>query len=139
MRAVALLTHLAQDQAAFGVIAADIDGIDAGFLQLGNERGVVLFTGSVGFVHGLGDARGVERLAGLVRQAFAIGRLVVDDGDLLVLVVLGQEVAGDDALGIVTAADAVDVPAALVGELRVGRGGRDLHDAFFLINLRSRD
>ena len=46
----ALLDHLAHDQAGFGVVAADIDDVDAGLLQLGDERGVVLLAGGVGLV-----------------------------------------------------------------------------------------
>ena len=112
LSAHALFTHLAQDEAAFRVIAADVDDVDAGVLHLGDEGGVVLFTGGVGLVHRFGHAGRVERLAGLVGQAFAVGRLVVDDGDLLAGIVLGNEVAGDDALGVVTAANAVGVPLA---------------------------
>ena len=50
---------------------------------------------------------------------------IADDGDLLAGIVFGEEGASHAALGVVTAADAGDVPATFVGELRVGRGGRD--------------
>ncbi len=76
----------------------------------------------------------------LVGEALTVGRLVVQDGDLLAGEILGEIVARDLALLVVTAANAVDVGAgALVGELRVGRGWRNLDDAFFRIDLRRRD
>ena len=69
-------------------------------------------------------------LARLVGEALAVGALVVDDGDLLVVELLGEEGAGDRALLVVAAADAKRARAGtLVGEFRVGRSRRDLDDA----------
>jgi len=121
------------------VIAANIDGFDAGILHLGDECRVVLFTGGVGLVQGFRLPGSIERLAGFVREAFAIGRLVVNDGDLLACIVFGKEIAGNNALGIVTAADTMGVPQAFFGEYRVGRGAADHHDAFLGIDISRRD
>ena len=93
----------------------------------------------VGLVHLLLDAGLVERLLGLVGEAFAVGGLVVEDGDVLALVVLGDVVAGDQALLVVAAADAGHVPELALGELRIGRGRRDLQHVAVGIGFRGRD
>ena len=46
--------------------------------------------------------------------------------------------AGDRALLVVAAADAEDVPHAALGDLRIGRGRRDLEDAVLLVDLGGR-
>ena len=54
MRGVdALLLGLARDQARLGVIAAEVDQIDAGVLHLGDQRGEVLVARGDRLVHGL--------------------------------------------------------------------------------------
>ena len=63
----------------------------------------------------------------------------MDDGDLGVLEVVGDVLAGNRALLVVTTAGAEGVPQAALGELRVGRGRRDLEDAVLGIDFRSRD
>jgi hypothetical protein len=63
----------------------------------------------------------------------------VQDGDLLAAVGIGQEVAGDDALLVVAAADAKHVVLAFLGQLRVGGGRRDLQHALLLVDLGGRD
>ena len=80
----ALVAHLADDQARLGVVAAEIDDIDVGLLELGDERRIVLLAGGDRLVHLLLLAGRVERLLGLVGEALAVSRLVVDEGDLLV-------------------------------------------------------
>ena len=72
-------------------------------------------------------------------RPFAVGGLVVDEGDLLALEMREDVVAGDFALLIVAAAGAEDVPHAALGDGRIGRGRRDLEDAVFLIDFGRRD
>ena len=112
-------------------------------LHLVDERGEVLVGVVVGLVHRLAQAALVEGLLGLVGHAFAVGRLVVKDRDLGVLVMLQDVVADGDALHVVTAAGAEHRGVALgrrvVGELRIGRGRRDLQDLAFLVDVRCRD
>src|SRR5271166_2489796 len=134
-----LLLGLADDQPGLGVVAADIDHLDAGLLQARDQRRVVVLARRVVLVHRLLHAERVELLAGLVGEAFAVRGVVVEDGDLVVLEVGGEELAGDLALLVVTAADAERVPAALVGELRVRRRRRDLQDVLVAIHLAGRD
>ena len=131
--------ELADDQAGFGVQAAPVDDGDAGFLHLGDQRREVLVADVDAFVHDFRDAGGVHRLLGLVGEALAVGGLVVDDGDLGVLELLGEIGAGDRALLVVAAAGAERVPQAALGEVRVGRGRRDLEDAVLGIDFRGRD
>src|SRR5262249_21966178 len=80
----------------------------------------------VGLEHLFGHAGLVERLLGLVRKALAVGGLVVEDRDVLALEILGDVIAGDRALLVVTAADARHVPELALGEQRIGGGRRDL-------------
>src|SRR5262249_53618038 len=134
----ALLAGLAHDQPDIGVVAADIDQVDLGVLQAGDQRRVVLLAGRKGLVERLGDALAVQLLLGLVGQPFAVGALVVQDGDALAAKALGDEVAGDHALLVIAAAGAEDVgPAFLgrfLGQRRIGRGRRDLKDAGFVVD-----
>src|SRR5439155_14899191 len=121
-RLEALVAHLAHDKAALLVVTADIDQIDVVALQTRNDRVEVLVALVVGLVHLLGDAGLVQRLLGLVRKTLAVGGLVVEDGDVLALVVLGDVLGGDQALLVVAAADARHVPQSAIGELRIGGG-----------------
>ena len=131
----ALAAHLAQDQAGLGVIAADIDHVDLVGLHLRDQRIEVLVALRVGLVHLLLHAGLVQRLLHLVGETFAVGRLVLKDGDVLALVVLGDVVAGHRALLVVAAADAERVPHVAFGEGRIGRGRRDLQHVAVLHRL----
>src|SRR5690606_6929317 len=96
----------------------------------GNQRGIVLLAGGIGLVEGRLAAACLVHAHRGVGETLAIGGLVVEEGDLLAVVIVEQELAGDVALLVVTAADAVDARAgALLGEVRIGRSGRDLDDA----------
>ena len=130
----ALLLGLARDQTGLGVIAAEIDQIDAGVLHLGDQRGEVLVARGDRLVHGLLDAARVQLLLELVGEALAVGRLVVDDRDLAADVVVDHVVAGEGALLVVATAHPEDVFEALLGQLRIGRGRRDLQDAFLVVD-----
>ena len=135
----ALVGKLAHDQAGFGVQTAPVDDRNAGFLHLGDEGREVLVADVHAFIHGLGDASCIQRLLGLVGQALAVGRLVMNDGDLGVLELLGEVGAGNCALLVVAAAGTEGVPQAALGEGRVGGGRRDLEDAVFGVDFRGRD
>ena len=122
------------------MVAAEIGDVDVGGLQLGDERAIVLLAGREGLVHDLLQAGRIHRLLGLVGEAFAVGGLVVQDRDVLALELRRQILAGDAALLVVAAADAEHVGAgALVGQLRIGRGRRDLDDAFVRVDLGGGD
>ncbi len=136
----ALVAHLAHDQSGLGMVAAEVQHIDMGLLELGDERRVVLLAGGVGLGQDLLLAGRVHRLPGLLGEAFAVGGLVVDDGDVLVGEMARQIFAGDAALLIIAAAYPIDVGAGtVVGEGGIGRGGRDLHHVRLGIDLRRRD
>ena len=85
----------------------------------------------------------VQRLVGLVGDALAVGRLVVEHRDLGVLVVLDDVGADRRALHVVAAAGAehrgVALGGRVVGQLDVGRGRGDLQDLGFLVDVRRRD
>ena len=98
-----------------------------------------LRAGFVGLAELLLLAGLVHRLLGRVGKRLAIGAAVVGEGDALAGEALRQEGAGDAALVVVAAAEAEGAgPGTLVGEFRVRRGGRDLHDAGLRIDLRRR-
>src|SRR3954452_10966028 len=102
------------------MIAADIDQIDIVALQARDDGVKILVALVVGFEHLFGEAGLVERLLGLVGEAFAVSGLVVEDGDVLALVGFGDVVGGNQALLIVAAADARHVPQLALGEQRIG-------------------
>ncbi len=118
--------------------AAPIHHLDAGVLELGDERGEILLAGADAFVDHLGDAEIVHRLLRLVGETLAVRRLVVDDGDLLILQMLGDVLAGDGALLIVATAGAEHVPQLALGYQRVGGRRRDHQDAVVDVDLGCR-
>ena len=61
------------------------------------------------------------------------------DRDLLVGPMIGQVVAGHDALRVVAANDAEHVGTALLGQQRIGRRRRNLQDSRRLVDFRCRD
>src|SRR6266404_4253236 len=121
------------------MIAADIDEVDVVALQARNDGVKILVALVVGLEHLFGKAGLVEGLLGFVGKAFTVGGLVVEDGDVLALVGLGDVIGGDQALLIVAAADARDVPELALGEQRIGRGRRNLQHVAVGIGLRRRD
>ena len=96
--------------------AAPIENRNAGFLHLGDQSGEVLVADIDAFIHRFLDALGVQRLLGFVGETLAIRRLVVNDGDLGVLELLGDVGAGYHALLVVATAGAERVPEAALGE-----------------------
>ncbi len=138
-RLEALVAHLAHDEAGFLVIAAHVNQIDIVALQARDDSIKILVALVVALEHLLGDAGLVQRLPGLVGEAFSIGRLVVQDRDILALVVLGNVLAGDKTLLVVAAADAQHIGELAFGEQRIGRARRDLQHIAVGIGLRCRD
>ena len=116
MRLEALVAHLSHDQPGFLVITAVIDDIDIVELELGNERGEILVALVEGLVELFFHAGGIERLLHLVGEAFAVRRLVVDDGDVFAVKVFRQIVGGEAALLVIASASAKRVPHAAFGE-----------------------
>src|SRR6185437_14902261 len=125
--------------AAFGVEAAEINQISARLLDLRDQRRIIFFAGVDAFVEHFLNAGFVDRLLRFVGEALAVGRLVIDDGDLLALEVLGDIPAGNQALLIVASAGAEDVPHVAFGDGRIGGRRRDLQNAVFLVDLGRRD
>src|SRR5690606_36924958 len=107
----ALFAHLTQDQPCLGVVAADIENADAFRLQLGNQRGIVFFASRVGFIESRLPTCSLVDCLGGIGETLAIGRLVVDERDLLVSKMVEQVFAGNVALLVVTAAHAEDAIA----------------------------
>ena len=134
-----LLLGLAQDQPGFGMVAAHVDDFDVVLLEAGYHGVVVPLARGIGAVEGFLLAGGVQRLLRLIRQAFAVGGVVMQDGDALAAEILRHVGAGHLALLVVPAANSEGVPAAVVGIGRVGRGGADLQHAFLRIHLAGRD
>ncbi len=81
----------------------------------------------------------VELPPGLLGKALAVNRSIADDRNLGIGPARDEKVTGDSALLIVPPADAEDIGAALLGQPRVGRGGRHLDDPSSIINLSRRD
>src|SRR4029079_4963156 len=108
-------------------------------LHLGNQRSVVLFARRVRLIEGFLHACAVERLASFIGKAFAVGSLVVENGNSLAREISGHEFSSDDALSVITAANPVSVPQTLLGEFGVGRSRRDLEDPFLGIDCGSGD
>ena len=108
-------------------------------LRRADQRRIVFLSWRVGGIQRLLLAQGVGVFLGLVRNAFSVGRIVMQDRDLLVLELSRQRAAGHLALLVVAAAGAKGVPPALVGELGIGRGRSDLEDRLFGVDLARRN
>src|SRR5262249_44859552 len=135
----ALIAHLPHDEAAFGVETAPIDQVCARLLDLGHQCRKILVAGVDAFIKNFLHSTLVDRFLGFVCKTFAIGGLVVNDGDLLALEMLDDVFAGDLPLLVVAAANAEDVPHLAFGHRGVRRGGSDLENAVLLINFRPGD
>src|ERR1019366_9640958 len=70
---------------------------------------------------------------------FAVGGLVVKDGDVLAFVSLRNVFAGDQTLLIVTTTDPRHVPELALGVQRIGGGRRNLQHIAVGIGFRRRD
>jgi hypothetical protein len=69
--------------------------VDIVALHARDDRSEVLVALVVGLEHLFGKAGLVERLLGFVGEAFAVGGLVVEDGDVLALVEFCDVIGGD--------------------------------------------
>ncbi len=111
----ALVRHLAHQKTGFRMQATVVNHANAGRFHLGNQRGEVLIANRDAFVDVFLHADLIHGLLGFVRKTLTIGRLVVDDSNLHSLELLGNVLAGNFTLLIVTTAGAEGVPqAALV-------------------------
>ena len=86
--------------------AAEVDDLGTGGADLGDQRVEVLLAASQALVENLFHAELVQLRPGGVRQALAVGVLVMDHRDLLGLEHVDDIVAGDHALLVVAAAHA---------------------------------
>ena len=136
---VAAVACRAGHERDLGMIPADIQHGDIRRLQRSDLGRIVVLPGRIGLVDRFGHAALVQLLSGLVGETLAIGRVVVKDRDLLVGPMIGQVVAGHDALRVVAANDAENVGTALLGQHRIGRRRRNLQDARRLVDFRCRD
>ena len=135
----ALVAHLPHDQAAFGVQAAPHHIVGARRLDLRDDGRIILLADVDAFVEHFLLAAGVHEAARRVGEALAVRRLVVQDGDLLVLELAERQVGPQLALLVVAAAGAERVPQLAVGDLRVGGGRGDEQDAVVGVDLARRD
>ncbi len=131
--------QLARQETAFGMVAAEIDHFGTGRLQLGDERGEILVARRDGIIMHFRDAALVDRRLESVGQTLAIGALVVDHGDLLVLQVLQDVIGHDFGLLVVAAAGAEHVFQIARGQVRAGGGRSDHQDVVFRENVGNRN
>jgi hypothetical protein len=137
------ISRLADDEPGLGLVAAVVDHIDVFVFHLADERREIFVTLPHRLVHRLFEAGRVHRLHRLVGDAFAVGGLVVNNRDPLSFVVIGEILAGEGALSVVTAAGPEDVVPALlhgiVGQGRARRGRRHLQHPRLVVNLGRRN
>src|SRR5262249_16605333 len=90
--------------------------------------------------HDFLEALCVDRLAGLLGEALAVGGLVVDDGDALAFEFRGNERTGHDALLVVAPAHTKYVPrAGAISDLGIGGGRRNHQHPVLKIDVGGRD
>ena len=131
--------HLAGHRSGLGVHAAVVDGIRVGGLDGRQDGGKVrgLVIGEFAF-----DDFGTGSLGGFfefVSHALAIGRAVVDHGNLLDALLVDHEFGHGLTLLHVIGNHAEDVFVTLRSHLRAGGRRRDLRDAGFGVDLRCGD
>ena len=129
----AQLLDLAQHRSGLGVHAAIHHHLGALGLDLGEDGHEI--GGLVGgeFAPDHGAAPSLHGLLHLVGEALAVGRAVVDDGDLLAQVAGGVLADGQPLLHVV-GDGAIDQLEALLGELGIGRGRGNHRDAGLVVN-----
>ncbi|MCY1294298.1 hypothetical protein D9M69_416600 [compost metagenome] len=120
------------------MVAAVVDEVGTGLLDLGDQRGEVLVAGVQAFEQGHGDAFAFQGLLDRGGDAFTVLLLVVDHGDVGRLDHISDEVAGGRALHAVQADGAEHQFVATAGDVRAGGGGGDHQDAVVLIDVGSR-
>ena len=129
---------LLDEQAAFGVDAAEEDQVGIGRLDLGDHRGIVLLPLGDPFKGNDLDAR-TQVLFELLGKPLTVGGLVMDNGDFFHLQLLHGKVGGRFPLLVVPAADPENVVKALIGQLRVGGGMGNLRDSGLVVDFGCRD
>ena len=129
------LLHLAQQQARFGVVAREQDGVRFDALYLGQDGGIVPLARYQRVKKD--DVRTLlvqDALLGLVREPLGVGGIVVQDGDLFEAE-LRQRALGHAALLVVARAGAEEALHSLGGEPDGCGAGTDLHDPRFVVNV----
>ena len=120
------------------MVAAVVDEVDVGLLELGDDRGIVFFTRVDAFKDSNLDAFVFEGLFNGAGDAFTVLLFVVQYRNDFRLDVVRDVVASGRALGAVQTDGAEDHLVATSGDFRAG-GGRGNHDdAFVFVNVRSR-
>ena len=122
-----------------GVIAAEIDELRAGALQFGDDRAIVLFSRIDALEHDLGHAAGVQLVLDDGGEALSVGPLVVQNGDFLALVFLGDPWGDERALRVVARIKAHDCRMPLLGQGRVRRSGAHHQDIVLSIDVGRRN
>ncbi|QTK80831.1 hypothetical protein AT6N2_C3366 [Agrobacterium tumefaciens] len=112
------ILELARQKTRFRVVTAKIDDIDIFRLQTSRQCAEILFTGCQGIIENLGDTAGIQRCFKGIRQTLAIGALVMNDRDLLVLEIGENVFRCNLGLLVVTTAGAEDIRQAAVGQAR---------------------
>ena len=119
--------------------AAPVDEVGARRLQLRHDGRIVLLAGVHALVeHRLHAVLG-ERIHGGVGETLPVGGLVMKDGDLLALHVVGDVLGRNGALLVVAAAGAEHVPLASFGQLRIGGRRGDHQHVVVEVDVRGRD
>jgi hypothetical protein len=122
------------------VITSEEEDADAFRGKARDERREVRLLGAVGLEDLLALGGHVEGAPGRLGERRAIGRAVMDDGDLRVPIFFGEEGAGERPLAIVAAGEAEDAGAGTaIRVFSVARAGRDLDDAGLVIDGRGED
>ena len=130
-----LFAHLPYQRTGFRMQAAEVDDLGTGGADLGDQRVEVLLAAGQALVENLFHAELVQLRPGGVRQALAVGVLVMDHRDLLGLEHVDDIVAGDHALLVVAAAHAEHPGESALGDLRVGGTGGDGDDPGLVVDL----
>src|SRR5260370_38914921 len=110
------------------MVGADIDKVDVVALHARDDRGEVFVALVVGLEHLFSKAGLVERFLGFVGEAFAVGGVVVEDGNILALVKFRDVIGADQALLIVAAGNARTRPEVALRDRRIGGSRSNLHD-----------
>ncbi|MCY1420985.1 hypothetical protein D9M71_366250 [compost metagenome] len=120
------------------MVAAVVDEVDVGLLELGDHRGEVFVAGVDAFEHGNLDAFAFQGFLHGAGDAFTVLLFVVQDSNDFRFDEVGDVVTGGRALGAVQTDGTEDHFVTTGGDVRAG-GSRGDHDhAFVFVDVRSR-
>ncbi|MNS38269.1 hypothetical protein D3C72_705140 [compost metagenome] len=135
----ALFTQLTHQRTGFRVQTTEVDDVSAGAADLGHDGAEVFLATGQAFIQHRRYAALDQLSLGGIRQALAVGVLVVQHDNFLALEHVDDVVAGHDALLVVTPAHTEHGAQATLGHSRVGGAWSDGDDARFVVDLGGRD